>query len=1049
MRKFTFDIEANNLLDNNSIDYTVSPYRIRDSFDVHCVVFEDHASGEIIAFHRGKKYIFDGRPYLENDGAYSYELKEYLPLDYTHFDLSLLRDFVNHTGVFKDKDEYKIELIVGHNIINYDLLALKLWAKIPYSVKYNTWGESSVEIVDSMILSKVLNPDRFGGHSLEELSKKAGGDVKIDFRKSIPQDKRFNTFAADMLYYCIYDNKSNTSVYNMLMEEWGDYSKWKDPFILESRVADIITRQEHRGFKFDLEKAEWAIHDLDAKMEERKNKAEPVLPPKPATKGYLKDFMPPKTQIKKNGEPSSNLLKFAEKHNGEIKEEENGYVLLALGKKFEVPLDVESPICDPFVPATLSDTTHIKNWLVGLGWSPSEYKDKDITLKSGTKFKKNAEQMEKGILDYVAQTLESNFCADRCEHLDCTPEMLEYTLRKRVDRGNGVKVLTNPSFTKGQEKEICPNLLAMSEKFPFAKDIVEYLTFKHRRNSILGGGADWDDDEEPEKGFLSNVREDGRIPTPAATCDAACVTEDTLIVTDNGLQKVTDVAIGDLVLTHTGQYQSVVDKVCNGIKRIFEVKDTSGLSLTCTGNHPFLTIDGWKRADELVKDEEILTYQDKEDWKQVAGFSNYYISSWGRILSKEGNYLTTVRRTKLWSRADCDFTKDNGDSFRTGIGRMVLKAFVGEPEEGQECCHKDGNPCNNYLGNLYWGTSKENSKDASLHGRALRSGRNRVNAVLSESIVNEIRERFLHFGYTRGDDSRFAKEYGCSRQLIGDIRNGRRWREDLNTENIYKEAFKVSKVISISDKGLAPTFDITVEHDHSYVANGFVTHNTSRMKHRSVANVPRVTSLYGEVMRALFGVESPSYFQIGYDFDSLEARIEAHYTWRYDVPEKPYCNALLLEKPNDIHSVTARKITEAINRDFERGSAKAVKYGITYGAQAAKVAKTIGSDLTTGNLVFEAFWEAAAPLARLKEKLAEFWKKTGNKYILGIDGRKVPTRSAHAILNSLFQSGGVICAKRAMVIYDDLLEQENLLCDFFVDDWKESSFSQQMIAYHK
>ncbi len=126
----------------------------------------------------------------------------------------------------------------------------------------------------------------------------------------------------------------------------------------------------------------------------------------------------------------------------------------------------------------------------------------------------------------------------------------------------------------------------------------------------------------------------------------------------------------------------------------------------------------------------------------------------------------------------------------------------------------------------------------------------------------------------------------------------------------------------------------------------------------------------------------------------------------------------------------------------------AVKYGITYGAQAAKVAKTIGSDLSTGNLVFEAFWEAASPLASLKEKLAEFWNKTGKKYILGIDGRKVPTRSAHAILNSLFQSGGVICAKRAMVIYDDLLEEKGLLCDFFTEDWKNKSFSQQMIAYH-
>lgn len=121
----------------------------------------------------------------------------------------------------------------------------------------------------------------------------------------------------------------------------------------------------------------------------------------------------------------------------------------------------------------------------------------------------------------------------------------------------------------------------------------------------------------------------------------------------------------------------------------------------------------------------------------------------------------------------------------------------------------------------------------------------------------------------------------------------------------------------------------------------------------------------------------------------------------------------------------------------------------TYGAQAAKVAKTIGSDLYTGQIVFDAFWEAAKPLALLKERLHDFWVKTGKKYILGIDGRKVPTRSPHAILNSLFQSGGVICAKRAMVIYDDLIEEEGLAVDFFVDDWKNKSFVQQMIAYHK
>lgn len=747
MGAFTFDIESNNLLNDESVDYLSSPYRLKDSFDMHCIVCESHETGEIIAFHDGDKYIFDGRPYVETDGKYEYRLEEYQHQEYTHFPLNDFPDFINGTGKFTNKEKYKITKVVGHNIINFDLLAIKLWFKINYSVKYNTWGNSSVEICDTMILSKVLNPDRFGGHSLAELSSKAGGDVKIDFRKNIPEQDRFKTFAADMLYYCIYDNKANTAVYKYLMDEWGDYDKWAEPFALEQRVADIITRQEHRGFAFNKKQAEDNIADLDQKMEERRLQAEPILPPKPATKGYLKAFIPPKLQFKKNGEPTSNILKFAEKHGGKIVKREEDYYLIALGKEFLLPISSEEPICDPTVPATLDDTTHIKDWLVGLGWSPSEYKDKDLTLKSGTKIKKTPEQLEKGIKDYVEQTLASNFCADRCEHLDCTPETLEWKIRDRIEKGKGrgLKVLTNPSFTKGQEKDICPNLVELGEKFPYATQIVEYLTFKHRRNSILGGGAEWDEDEEDyEKGYLAAVRSDGRIPTPAATCDAA----------------------------------------------------------------------------------------------------------------------------------------------------------------------------------------------------------------------------------------------------------------------------------------------------------------TSRMKHRLVANIPRVTSLYGHEMRNLFGVEVPYYFQIGYDFDSLEAKIESHYCWRYEAEPHEYCNALLLEKPNDVHSMMARRITETIGRKFERGPAKNVKYGITYGAQAPKVAKTIGSDMYTGQLVFDAFWEAAKPLALLKERLHDFWVKTGKKYILGIDGRKVPTRSPHAILNSLFQSGGVICAKRAMVIYDDLIEEEGLAVDFFVDDWKNKSFVQQMIAYH-
>ena len=122
----------------------------------------------------------------------------------------------------------------------------------------------------------------------------------------------------------------------------------------------------------------------------------------------------------------------------------------------------------------------------------------------------------------------------------------------------------------------------------------------------------------------------------------------------------------------------------------------------------------------------------------------------------------------------------------------------------------------------------------------------------------------------------------------------------------------------------------------------------------------------------------------------------------------------------------------------------------SYGAQAPKVAKTIGCDITIGQLIFDGFWEAAKPLALLKEAVTKYWETTGKKtFVLGIDKRKIPTRSKHALVNSLFQSAGVICAKRAMVIHDRKLKDHGLLVDFFKDDWKNKQFCQQLIAYHK
>lgn len=362
---------------------------------------------------------------------------------------------------------------------------------------------------------------------------------------------------------------------------------------------------------------------------------------------------------------------------------------------------------------------------------------------------------------------------------------------------------------------------------------------------------------------------------------------------------------------------------------------------------------------------------------------------------------------------------------------------------------------------------------------------------------------------------------------------------------------------------------------------------SGRYTHKVVCNIARSSSLYGAEMRSLFGVTQGNY-QLGFDFSSLEARIESHYTYRYDDSEHTYVNSLLGERPNDVHTLTAKKITEVIGTDFPRQSAKSVKYaclnpsttrvvtkdkGIvyvvdlqigdevlaydvenqeyvhtpirdiikqkedlyrlklsetfmvdctldhmwltqrgyvetqelvnkdfivtaynqqisckqmslykvfenvdvfclmtdynnffiqsfysgrctltgncSYGAMPKKLAKTIGCSIEIATLIWEGFWIAACPLALLKERLEVYWEKIGQKkFILGLDGRKIYTRSKSALINYLFQSGGVICTKRASVILDRMLREKGLICDFWKDDYRNRSFAQLMIAYH-
>lgn len=58
----------------------------------------------------------------------------------------------------------------------------------------------------------------------------------------------------------------------------------------------------------------------------------------------------------------------------------------------------------------------------------------------------------------------------------------------------------------------------------------------------------------------------------------------------------------------------------------------------------------------------------------------------------------------------------NGKIRHRYVAVLVAEAFIPNPNNYPEVCHKDGNPYNNHVSNLKWGSHADNMRDAIRHG---------------------------------------------------------------------------------------------------------------------------------------------------------------------------------------------------------------------------------------------------------------------------------------------------------------------------------------------
>ena len=95
----------------------------------------------------------------------------------------------------------KADKLIGHNIIGFDIPVIKRLHGV------NLWHKDKV--IDTLVLSRLLNPVREKGHSLEVWGNKLG------VSKSAPPED-FTTYTKDTLKYCIQDVVLNKLLFDHL-----------------------------------------------------------------------------------------------------------------------------------------------------------------------------------------------------------------------------------------------------------------------------------------------------------------------------------------------------------------------------------------------------------------------------------------------------------------------------------------------------------------------------------------------------------------------------------------------------------------------------------------------------------------------------------------------------------------------------------------------------------------------------------------------------------------------------------------------------------------
>lgn len=373
-------------------------------------------------------------------------------------------------------------------------------------------------------------------------------------------------------------------------------------------------------------------------------------------------------------------------------------------------------------------------------------------------------------------------------------------------------------------------------------------------------------------------------------CYANCLSLSTLILTENGLKKITEIKKGDKIYAFDQKMHGLVLKKCTGVfdngkKDVYELV-TLHHSIRATSNHPFLVLrrNGrgqqntlvWKTLSEIRTGDEIIVLK-KLDMGESYKFKNIKLSKKGDYKVNKINYIYLPKKSSPalmeylglyvgdgWcriKRAETGFAIPEKSEERKRLLWLHSKIFKSKVSRTEKnYVYINSINLAKFINSLEFGyasknktipdwifTIPEKEKEAFVRGLILSDGYkvDKSFRFVSSSyeLLKRLRLLLQTMDYRVGKIHWRKTKKGTKvvyRKLLKDTESGyicfskrRAWNikkypSQYKYQNflIRNKHFEMEKVKNKKLVGTEPTLDLRVENEHNFIADGIVVHNT-------------------------------------------------------------------------------------------------------------------------------------------------------------------------------------------------------------------------------